>query len=96
MAILWNDKTETEELNRLEREFGRLRAVATSRSRCNVSHPTIMILLHVLSFITFLSVASYADASALTTTIGANERLCFYADVDTAGEKIGVSPSGYP
>jgi len=25
----------------------------------------------------------------LTTTIGANERLCFYADVDKAGEKIG-------
>ncbi|KAK0242693.1 emp24/gp25L/p24 family/GOLD-domain-containing protein [Armillaria nabsnona] len=27
--------------------------------------------------------------SALTTPIAANERLCFYADVDKAGEKIG-------
>jgi len=27
--------------------------------------------------------------SALTTAIAANERLCFYADVDKAGEKIG-------
>lgn len=30
--------------------------------------------------------------SALTTAIGPNERLCFYADVDKAGEKIGVRP----
>lgn len=29
--------------------------------------------------------------SALTTAISANERLCFYADADKAGEKIGVS-----
>ncbi|TDL30054.1 hypothetical protein BD410DRAFT_817891 [Rickenella mellea] len=28
-------------------------------------------------------------SSALTTAIAANERLCFYADVDKAGEKIG-------
>jgi protein ERP2 len=28
-------------------------------------------------------------ASALTTPIAPNERLCFYADVDKAGEKIG-------
>lgn len=31
-----------------------------------------------------------AHASALTTPIAANEKLCFYADVDKAGEKIGV------
>ncbi|KAG6841169.1 hypothetical protein C0991_001297 [Blastosporella zonata] len=30
-----------------------------------------------------------AYSAALTTLIGANERLCFYADVDKAGEKIG-------
>ncbi|EKM74699.1 hypothetical protein AGABI1DRAFT_80792, partial [Agaricus bisporus var. burnettii JB137-S8] len=30
-----------------------------------------------------------AHASALTTPIAANEKLCFYADVDKAGEKIG-------
>jgi len=29
------------------------------------------------------------NASALTTTIPPNQRLCFYADVDKAGEKIG-------
>ncbi|KAM0793145.1 hypothetical protein ACM66B_000621 [Microbotryomycetes sp. NB124-2] len=29
------------------------------------------------------------DASALTTTIPANERTCFYANVDKAGEKVG-------
>ncbi|KAG6808232.1 hypothetical protein H0H92_004948 [Tricholoma furcatifolium] len=29
------------------------------------------------------------DPAALTTLLGANERLCFYADVDKAGEKIG-------
>ena len=33
--------------------------------------------------------------SALTTAIAANERLCFYADVDKAGEKIGVRVTLY-
>jgi hypothetical protein len=40
--------------------------------------------------------APLARASALTTTIAPNERLCFYADVDKAGEKIGVSSSFTP
>lgn len=40
---------------------------------------------YLLSFL-----LSGAHASALTTSIAANERLCFYADVDKAGEKIGV------
>jgi len=31
-----------------------------------------------------------AHASALTVPIAANERQCFYADVDKVGEKIGV------
>ncbi|KAF8332214.1 emp24/gp25L/p24 family/GOLD-domain-containing protein [Amanita rubescens] len=31
-----------------------------------------------------------AWASALTTPIAANERQCYYADVDKAGEKIGL------
>ncbi|KXN81052.1 hypothetical protein AN958_06174 [Leucoagaricus sp. SymC.cos] len=39
-----------------------------------------------LSF--FLAVAVHA--TALTTPIAANEKLCFYADVDKAGEKIGA------
>jgi hypothetical protein len=30
-------------------------------------------------------------ASALTTAISANQRLCFFADVDKQGEKIGAS-----
>ncbi len=39
----------------------------------------------------FLStLSSLVSGSALTTPIAANERLCFYADVDKAGEKIGV------
>ena len=33
--------------------------------------------------------ASLVASSALTTTIGANERTCFYALVDKAGEKVG-------
>jgi hypothetical protein len=37
-----------------------------------------------------LSSAPVARATALTTAIAANERLCFYADVDKAGEKLGV------
>ncbi|KAJ7074472.1 emp24/gp25L/p24 family/GOLD-domain-containing protein [Mycena amicta] len=45
-----------------------------------------MILLPLL---TTLSLALHARAAALTTAISANERLCFYADVDKEGEKIG-------
>ena len=37
-----------------------------------------------------LNLALSAHASALTTAVAANERSCFYAEVDTAGEKIGV------
>lgn len=35
------------------------------------------------------------SASALTTTVPPSQRLCFYADVDKTGEKIGVSLSLY-
>ena len=45
-------------------------------------------LLSCLSLI--LLFTSSAHATALTTAIGPNERLCFFADVDKAGEKIGV------
>lgn len=41
-----------------------------------------------LLFLLYLSLS--VRASALTTTLAANERLCFYADVDKAGEKLGV------
>lgn len=52
-----------------------------------------MAVLYLLlsCLILLLNLASKVDATALTTAIGANERLCFYADVDKAGEKIGVS-----
>ncbi|KAK4058115.1 hypothetical protein OIO90_000854 [Microbotryomycetes sp. JL221] len=35
------------------------------------------------------SLVTQVEASALTTTIPANERTCFYANVDKAGEKVG-------
>ena len=44
-----------------------------------------------LTFLSILSLLNRAHASALTTAIAPNERLCFYADVDKAGEKIGVT-----
>lgn len=50
-----------------------------------------MILFSLLSSVVFwLALCKTATATALTTAIAANERLCFYADVDKAGEKIGV------
>lgn len=53
--------------------------------------------LPFLSFFLLLLTTS-VYGSALTTAISPNERLCFYADVDKAGEKIGVRftipPSG--
>ncbi|KAJ8086860.1 hypothetical protein PM082_005685 [Marasmius tenuissimus] len=36
-----------------------------------------------------LHLCLHVRGSALTTAIAANERLCFYADVDKAGEKLG-------
>jgi hypothetical protein len=44
-----------------------------------------------LALVSLLPLANRAHASALTTAIAPNERLCFYADVDKAGEKIGVT-----
>lgn len=52
----------------------------------------VMILFHLLAAsLLFLASIQRVKASALTTVIAPNERLCFYADVDKAGEKIGVS-----
>jgi len=47
----------------------------------------------LIPFLFFLlsSLALSANAAALTTALAANERLCFYADVDKLGEKLGVS-----
>lgn len=46
--------------------------------------------LRFLTSILFLYLLLAVNASSLTTTIAPNERVCFYADVDKAGEKIGV------
>jgi len=42
----------------------------------------------LLAVVALLSAVPRAAASALTTTINANERSCFYANVDKVGEKV--------
>jgi hypothetical protein len=37
-----------------------------------------------------LGLATTAYSTSFTTLLTPNERLCFYADVDKAGEKLGV------
>ena len=55
-------------------------------------HGKMVVVLHLLSTLFFVFSRIYTvKATALTTALAANERLCFYADVDKAGEKIGVS-----
>jgi hypothetical protein len=49
--------------------------------------PMALLFSLLLSFIFAVSV----NATALTTPIAANQKLCFYTDVDKAGEKIGAS-----
>ena len=44
----------------------------------------------LLSGFFLLSLLRSAKSTALTTAIAANEKLCFYADVDKEFEKIGV------
>lgn len=52
----------------------------------------VMIVFNLLaSGVLFLASIQHVKAVALTTVIAPNERLCFYSDVDKAGEKIGVS-----
>lgn len=46
--------------------------------------------MRILSLVLPLGFAVTTWASALTTPIAANERQCYYVDVDKAGEKIGV------
>ncbi|KIM31338.1 hypothetical protein M408DRAFT_327582 [Serendipita vermifera MAFF 305830] len=46
--------------------------------------PTVLAATYLI-----LSNIQYAYASALTTAIGANVRMCFYAEVDKPKEKIG-------
>lgn len=54
---------------------------------------TMIMQLYTLFALALSLLPLSVSASALTTAIGPNERLCFYADVDKAGEKIGVRPS---
>lgn len=49
--------------------------------------PLAVSLLLVIATL-LLSFVPHVSASALTTTIAANERTCFYALVDKAGEKV--------
>ncbi|GAA5955023.1 hypothetical protein JCM21900_002763 [Sporobolomyces salmonicolor] len=51
--------------------------------------PAPLYLLLSAIFLALLSAVPLARGSALTTTINANERTCFYALVDKVGEKIG-------
>lgn len=60
------------------------------------TRPGLLMILRYITTLIFVvaAVVFYApgvQASALTTTVGPNEKLCFYADVDKEGEKIGVS-----
>ena len=48
----------------------------------------LSLLVSTLVVILLASWVPTAEASALTTTIPANERTCFYANVDKAGEKV--------
>lgn len=53
---------------------------------------TTMILRQALLLLaTLVQQIHLIRASALTASISANQRLCFFADVDKTGEKIGVS-----
>ncbi|CEQ38975.1 SPOSA6832_00432 [Sporobolomyces salmonicolor] len=51
--------------------------------------PAPLFLLLSTILLALLSAVPLARGSALTTTINANERTCFYALVDKVGEKIG-------
>ncbi len=53
-------------------------------------------MVAIPTILTLLSLATAVYSTALTTVLTPNERLCFYADVDKAGEKIGVRPLYHP
>lgn len=67
------------------------RAATVGRGDHHFRLSTTMELWHLLlSCFWSLWLAASANAAALTTAISPNERLCFYADVDKVGQKIGV------
>ncbi|THH03403.1 hypothetical protein EW145_g6282 [Phellinidium pouzarii] len=49
----------------------------------------MMLPLALLALVVSSIFPAVVRGSALTTAISANERLCFYADVDKSGEKLG-------
>jgi hypothetical protein len=53
-------------------------------------------MVAIPSLLTLLALATTVYSTALSTLLTANERLCFYADVDKAGEKIGVRSLSRP
>ena len=57
------------------------------QSTCALFSPSVK--YHHYSIFFYLPLV--VKASSLTTTIAPNERVCFYADVDKAGEKIRVT-----
>jgi hypothetical protein len=52
-------------------------------------------MVAIPTILTLLTLATTAYSTALTTILTPNERLCFYVDVDKAGEKMGVRPFNY-
>jgi hypothetical protein len=69
------------------------RRTPRTRDRIRPCLATSMVWRALLSLSVPFWLAIFANGSALTTPIAPNERLCFYADVDKAGEKIGVRDS---
>jgi hypothetical protein len=52
------------------------------------AHTPTMMLRSTLTAL--LLAAPYVHATALTSMLGANEKSCYYADVDGVGEKVGT------
>lgn len=73
---------------------------SSSKRQLNPTKGTVLYLnnylaMHTLSSLFFLALAAFilpfTSGSALTTAIAANERTCFYAMVDKAGEKVSFT-----
>jgi len=58
-----------------------------------LSIPFSTAMVSITAIFTLLGLAATAYSVSFTTPVTPNERLCFYADVDKAGEKIGVRSS---
>jgi hypothetical protein len=66
--------------------------VASPRLGCRLSRPPNMLLPRLLApALALLLGSSLVSASALTTTVEANDKSCFYIDADKVGEKVSVS-----